>query len=83
MGLTKRTLIENDVLFFKQLLYPMCDPARSRIKNCPRKAYYTKIQLWTTKYAVMIVMTWLCSHEYVNATAEDLVRWNNVVTKVG
>lgn len=83
MGLTKTRLLQNDALFFKQLLHPMCDPARSGINNDPRNAYYTKIEMWSAKYAAMIGMSGSYGHEYATATVEELVRWDNIITKAG
>ena len=61
----------------------MCDPARSGINNDPRKAYYTKIETWSAKYAAMIGMTGSYGHEYATTTVEEIVRWDNIITKAG
>ena len=45
--------------------------------------YYTQLEIWTAKYAATIEMTGSYGRNYNNATAAELVHWDNVVTKSG
>jgi hypothetical protein len=44
MGLTEARMVNEDALFFLQLLLPMCDPTKSGIDGDPRRPYYTKVE---------------------------------------
>ena len=83
MGLTKKIIMEGDGLFFKQLLQPMCDPAKSGIEKDPRMPYYTNLENWTAKYAATIGMYGSYGHNYKTATAEELLRWDSCVAMSG
>ena len=45
--------------------------------------YYTQLQVWTDNYAATIGMSGSYGHDYCNASAAELVHWDNVVTKTG
>jgi hypothetical protein len=51
MGLTKARLEQHDALFFFQLLFPICNPAKSGITDDPRMPFYSKVENWSQKYA--------------------------------
>ena len=52
MGLTKERMANNDVLFFYQLLVPLCDPKQSGIVGDPRQPFYTDVAKFTNSYAI-------------------------------
>jgi hypothetical protein len=54
MGLTKEKLLKHDAFFFWQLLFPICDPAKSGIADDPRLAFYLVVEGWSQKYAASI-----------------------------
>lgn len=51
MGLTKERMVNGDILFFLQLILPICDPKKSGIDDDPRKSYFIDCCKHTNKYA--------------------------------
>jgi hypothetical protein len=54
MALTKARVEQHDTLFFFQLFFPICDPAKSGITDNPRMPFYSKVENWSQKYAATV-----------------------------
>ncbi len=55
LGLTRERMVKGDVLFFHQLLLPMCDPTMlGSIADNPRKAFYSQVETFSNLYAIYI-----------------------------
>ena len=54
MGLTHIIMENIDVLFFYQLLMPMCNPVRSGILHDPRLPFYSEVEKFSQLYAIQI-----------------------------
>jgi hypothetical protein len=73
-----------DALFFYQLLFPIVDPVNSGIKDDPRKAFYSKVSLFTNLYAVgELNLGNGMGHKWVNTDGPELLRWDGVCYKDG
>jgi hypothetical protein len=47
LGLTQERMVKGDMLFFHQLLLPLCDPKMSGIADDPRKAFYSQVKTFS------------------------------------
>ena len=82
LGLTKQRMVEGDCLFFCQLVFPICDPDHSGIKNDPRRAYYESIADFTNVYAMGIKRRGgTRGHMFRPTNAEEQVNWDGVVAR--
>ena len=83
MGLSQRRILDNDCLFFFQLLFPICDPAKSGIENDPRKAFYSEVENFTNQYAAEIGLMGSYGHSFKPVNAEELLRFDMALIKDG
>ena len=82
MGLTKERM-QDDYLFFHQLMFPICDPAKSGIDNDPRKSFYHACAQYTNMYALQNDHGGDYGHEYRLVTAAELVRFDGMLLRHG
>jgi hypothetical protein len=83
MGLTKATLEKHDALFFFQLLFPICNPAKSSISDNPRMPFYSKVENWSQKYAATMGIGGSYGHEYKQVMATELLHFDMAVVRDG
>jgi hypothetical protein len=83
MGLTKARLEKHDALFFFQLLFPICDPAKSGITNNPRMPFFSKVENWSQKYAATMGIGGSYGHEYKQVMATELLHFDMAVVRDG
>ena len=61
----------------------MCDPQRSGIDDDPRKAYYSKVETWTSKYAAEIGMYGSYTHDFKPVNVVELLHWDSILLHSG
>ena len=83
LGLKKKTIDENDCLFFYQLLFPFCDTRRSGIENDPRMSYYSEVEPWTNGYALQLGLGGSYGHKFDNVLVHELVNFDGILVKDG
>jgi hypothetical protein len=83
MGLTKARLEKHDAFFFWQLLFPICDPAKSSITNNPTMPFYSKVDKWSLKYAATMGIGGSYGHEYKQKMATALLHFDMAVVRDG
>ena len=83
MGLTRHQLDKCDLLFFLQLILPICDPAKSGIKDDPRMPFYSSVEKWSAVYANLIGMGGSYGHSFKNPLSFELVRFDSAVLRDG
>jgi hypothetical protein len=80
MGLTKARLEKHDALFFFQLLFPICNPAKSSITNKdPRMPFYSKVENWLQNYAATMGIGGSYGHEYKQVMDTELLHFDMAV----
>lgn len=75
--------MQDDYLFFHQLMFPICDPAKSGIDNDPRKSFYHACAQYTNMYALQNDHGGDYGHEYRLVTAAELVRFDGMLLRHG
>jgi hypothetical protein len=72
------------LVFFLQLLLLMCDPSKSGIDGDPRRAYYTRVESWTQKYATLLGLGgFFYGHEFKQILAPELVHFDAALARDG
>jgi hypothetical protein len=74
-GLTMNRMIDNDALFFYQLLFPISDPKSSGVDADNRIPYFTIAAICTNVYASATGAGSGVGHHWRSVTAEELVHW--------
>jgi hypothetical protein len=69
--------------FFRQLLLPMCDPAKSGTDGDPGRAFCTKAEAWSQKDTTGFGLGGLCGHEFKQVEAQKLVHFGAALVKDG
>ena len=83
MGLTKTRLVKHDAFFFWQLLFPVCDPAKSGITNDPWLPFYSKVERWSQKYAASQGIGGSYGHQCKPIMADELIHFDMAVVRDG
>jgi hypothetical protein len=83
MGLTRTRLENHDALFFWQLLFPICDHKKSGIPEDPRTPFYSKVEIWTTKYAVTQGLLGTYGHDFKPVVATELLHFDMAMIRDG
>jgi hypothetical protein len=73
LGLTKERMVQGDVMFFYQLLLPMCDPKMSGINADLRKAFYSKLKTFSNLYDIQIGCGGSYGNSFKNIVLDELV----------
>ena len=83
LGLNSTRMKTNDFLFFYQLILPICDTARSGIRNDKRLPYYAKVEKWSNLYAFQIGLGGSYGHEFKNLTLKEIVQHDGCIIRDG
>ena len=84
MGLAKERMIHGDTLFFYQLLLPFCNPKKSRIKDDPRTAFYSKVTNFSDLYTYSIGLSGgQYLHAFNSIKMPELVHFDGVLLRDG
>ncbi|CAJ1944094.1 unnamed protein product [Cylindrotheca closterium] len=83
LGLAKGRMEEDDALFFFQLLYPICDPKRSGIKQDPWKGFYFELEKFTRTYAGQNGIGGSYGHIIHDVLARELVVFHGIMVQDG
>ena len=76
-GLTADRMAK-DPFFFFQLLFPICNPKQSGIKDDHRMPYFTHASTCTNIYATAQGGGSGLGHSWNNATVDELVKWTGI-----
>eukprot|EP00957_Ditylum_brightwellii_P188523 14352308-Ditylum_brightwellii.AAC.1 len=68
-----------DVLWFYQLILPMCEIKKSAVGKDPRQSYYSKVGTWTNIYAAHLGLGGAYSKKIENIKIDELVKWNGIL----
>ena len=69
--------------FFWQLLFPICDPAKSNIKDDPRIPFYSAVENWSLTYAANQGLFGTYGHEFKPVTSKELLHFDMAVIRDG
>ena len=83
LGLTKKRMMEEDYLFFYQLLLPFCNTSRSGIRNDPRMSFYSEVERWTNAYAADQGFGGSYGHQFKTVKIPELVVFDGVIVRDG
>jgi hypothetical protein len=83
VGLTKTRLKKHDAFFFWQLLFPICDLAKSGIKDNPRLLFCSKVEKWSQKYAASMGIGRPYGQGCKPGMAEELLHFDMAVVQDG
>jgi hypothetical protein len=83
MGLNKARLEKHDAFFFWQLLFPICNPAKSGIPDNPRMPFYSNVEAWSQKYAAHMGIGGSYGHDYKQVMATEFLHFDMAVVQDG
>ena len=83
LGLTTKQMLACNVLFFYQLILPLCDLAMSGIENDPRLPYYTEVERFAnmSKYESRLGGSY--GYKWIPARARELVNFDRILIRDG
>ena len=73
----------DNLLFFYQLILPVCDHKKSVIDDDPKMSYYSAVERWSYFYAVHLGLGGTYGHSFRNVTAKELLRHDACVVRDG
>ena len=79
LGLNAQRMHDGDALWFFQCLFPICDTSKSGVPNDPRKNFFSRVEIFTNKYALSIGLGGTYGHKFENVTAKELANWWGVI----
>ena len=71
------------MLYFFQLLLPICDPKKSGIANDPRKPFYSDVEIFSQKYAHDLGLVGAYGHAFKPLNLDELVHFDGVLVRNG
>jgi hypothetical protein len=83
LGLTKEGIVKGDVLFFHQLLLPLCGQKMLGIADDPQKAFYSQVKTFSNLYAIHIGLGGSYGHKFKKIVLDELVHFDGVVIRDG
>ena len=83
LELTQDRMFSCDALFFYQLLLPICDPAKSGIKDDPRSGFYTDVYQFSNLYKHQVGIGNGYGHDVDEAKTWEFVQFDGVVVRDG
>ena len=80
-GLARQWILDQDALFFVQLLLLMYDANKSGIKEDNRKLYCSSMETYSNIYASKIQAISSYGHSFQPTIVEDLIHFDRVIRR--